>query len=139
MFPELDFCDKIEVRREMACSRAEGGSIQVRFSTPNESLFSQTPRDRLPRAARSSLESSGWEAIQQSRCQACRNTEWGCRGNLRRSFTPSRPTNTNEILEEILTPLRVLDDREASEVQGRLALINFRSDLSSFERGGRYV
>ena len=67
------------------------------------------------------------------------NTEWGCRDNLRKSFTPSRPTNTNEILEEILTPLRVLGDREASEVQGRLALINFRSDLSSFERGGRYV
>ena len=64
------------------------------------------------------------------------NTEWGCRDNLRKSFTPSRPANTNEILEEIPMPLRVLDDREASEVQGRLVLVNFWSGLSSFEQGG---
>ena len=66
-------------------------------------------------------------------------TEWGCCDNLRRSFIPSQPANTNEILEEIPTPLKVPDDHEPSEVQGKLALVNSRSDLSSFERGGRCV
>jgi len=62
------------------------------------------------------------------------NTEWRC-DNLRRSFIPSQPVNTNGILDEILTPLSVLDGRGASEVQVRLVLVNSRSDPNSFERG----
>ena len=52
------------------------------------------------------------------------------------TFIPSQPANTDEILEGTPTPLKVPDDREAPEVQGRLASVNFQSDLSSFERGG---
>ena len=60
MFLELGFRDKIEVECEIAFSRAGGESIQIRFYMPNGSLFSQIPRNRLPRATRPSLESSGW-------------------------------------------------------------------------------
>ena len=61
VFLELDFRDKIEVEREMAFRRAGG--------EPMSPCSRKCRRLEFSRAARCSLESRGWEVIQQSRCQ----------------------------------------------------------------------